>query len=66
MLKKKEEKQDKVKDEAYYAMKIQELRAKSKNLSLVVRNLREDKGTYRIWSLESDDEEMCHSTHTGV
>lgn len=48
MLKKKEEKQDKVKDEAYYTLKIKELRAKSKNLSLVEKGMDKDDGTYQI------------------
>lgn len=37
MFKKKEEKQVKVKDEAYYDMKIEELGAKSKNISLLAK-----------------------------
>ena len=56
MLKKKEEKRDKIKDEAYYALKIEELMKKSKNLSLVVKNMNEDDGKYQIWSSGSDDE----------
>lgn len=38
MLRKQEDKKEKVKDEGYNALKIKELRAKSKNLSLVVKD----------------------------
>lgn len=33
-----------MKDEAYYAMKIEELREKRKNLSLVAKGVHEDEG----------------------
>ena len=46
MLKKQEEKKEKVKDEAYYAMKIEELWAKPQNLSLVAKNSTEEDGAY--------------------
>lgn len=62
-VKKKEEKQEKVKDGAYYDMKIKDLKAKSKNLSLVEKNMNEDNGTYQIWSCGSDEEEIRHPMH---
>lgn len=58
MLKKQEEMEEKVKDESYYAMKIEELRVKSKNLSLVAKNSSDDEGTYQIWPSRLYDEEM--------
>ena len=63
MLKKKEEKHEKLKDVAYYALKIEELRAKLKNLSLVGKGLDEDEDTYQMFSYGSNDEEMHHLTH---
>ncbi|KAL7592770.1 hypothetical protein Lser_V15G32250 [Lactuca serriola] len=65
MLRKKEEKKEKVKDEAYYSEKIEELRAKTKGVSLVAKGetAEEESGTYQIWSFGSDDEEMRHPTH---
>ena len=65
MLRKKEEKKEKVKDEAYYSEKIEELRAKTKGVSLVAKGetTEEESGTYQIWSSGSDDEEMRHPTH---
>ncbi|XP_042751473.1 uncharacterized protein LOC111903530 [Lactuca sativa] len=63
MLKKQEEKNEKVKEEAYYAMKIEELQEKSKNLSMVAKNSTVEDGIYQIWSYGSDDEEMHHPTH---
>lgn len=48
MLRKKEEKKEKVKDEAYYSMKLEELRTKSENLSLMVRGADENRGTCQI------------------
>lgn len=50
-------------DEVYYAMNIEELRAKSKTLSLVAKWVEESDGTHHIWSSGSDDEEICHPTH---
>ena len=47
MLRKKEE-NNKVKDEAYYSKKLEEVCQKSKNISLVARGEDEDKGTYQI------------------
>lgn len=55
MLIKQEEKKEKVKDGAYYAMKIEELREKSKNLSLVAKGSHGDDGTYQVWSSVSDE-----------
>nr|KAJ0207989.1 hypothetical protein LSAT_V11C500266000 [Lactuca sativa] len=65
MLRKKEEKKSKVKDEAYYSEKIEELRAKTKGMSLVSKGEYDEgeSGTYQIWSSGSDDEEMRHPTH---
>ncbi|XP_023735438.1 uncharacterized protein LOC111883340 [Lactuca sativa] len=50
MLRKKDEKKSKVKDEAYYAEKLEEVRAKAKGLSLVAKGeIDEDEsGTYQI------------------
>ncbi|XP_052621484.1 uncharacterized protein LOC128127138 [Lactuca sativa] len=65
MLRKKEEKKEKIKDEAYYSEKIEEIRAKTKGVSLVAKGETDDEksGTYQIWSSGSDDEEMRHPTH---
>lgn len=63
MLKKKEEKKEKVKDEAYYAMKMKKPKEKSKNHSLVAENLNEDEGIYQIWVSRSDDNEVRHPMH---
>lgn len=63
MLRKKEEKNGKVKDETYYAITIEELRAMSKNLFLVAKDSNDDDGTYQIWSSGFDDEYIRHPTH---
>lgn len=63
MLRKKEEKKEKVKYEAYYSMKLEEFHTKSKNLSLMVKGVDDNKGTYQIWSYGSDDDDMHHPTH---
>ncbi|XP_023761595.1 uncharacterized protein LOC111910032 [Lactuca sativa] len=65
MLRKKEEKKNRVKNEAYYAEKLEEVREKAKSLSLVARGENEDEesGTHQIWSSGSGDEEMRHPTH---
>lgn len=63
MLRKKEKKKEKVKDEAYSSMKIEEIHVKSKNLSLVEKNSNDEDGTYQIWSFGSDDDEMCRPTN---
>ena len=47
-----------MKDEAYYAAKLEEVKAKTKGMSLVARGTSEEEGTYLIWSSRSDDEEM--------
>ncbi|XP_023757080.2 uncharacterized protein LOC111905620 [Lactuca sativa] len=59
MLRNKEEKKNKNKDEAYYMEKLEEVREKAKGVSLVARRESEDEesGTYQIWSSSSDDEE---------
>lgn len=66
MLRKKEEKKEKVKDEAYYAKRLEEVPVQPKNLSLLAKGGGDDDdaddGTYQIWSSGSDDEEMCHPT----
>ncbi|XP_052626952.1 uncharacterized protein LOC128133522 [Lactuca sativa] len=48
MLRKKEEKKSKIKDEAYYSEKLEEVRAKAKGLSLVAKGEsdEEESGTY--------------------
>ncbi|XP_052623760.1 uncharacterized protein LOC111907064 [Lactuca sativa] len=68
MLRKKDEKKSKVKDEAYYAEKLEEVRAKEKGLSLVAKGEmdNDESGTYQIWSSGSDDEEMRHLTHSAM
>lgn len=48
MLRNQEEKKEKVKDEVYYSMKIEELRSKSKNISLVAKGADDDEGAYQI------------------
>lgn len=53
-------------DEAYYDMKIEELREKTKNLSLVVKGVNENEGNYQIWSSGSDDKEMCDPSHEAL
>ncbi|XP_052625667.1 uncharacterized protein LOC111890076 [Lactuca sativa] len=65
MLRKKDEKKSKVKYEAYYAEKLEEVRTKAKGLSLVAKGEmdNDESGTYQIWSSGSDDEEMRHPTH---
>lgn len=46
MLKKKEDKHETVNDEVYYALKIDELRAKLKNISLVANDMDESDDIY--------------------
>ncbi|XP_023760141.1 uncharacterized protein LOC111908554 [Lactuca sativa] len=48
MLRKKDERKNLVKDEAYYAEKIEEVRAKTKNLSLIATGEQDEAGTYQI------------------
>ena len=50
MLRKKEEKKNKVKDEAYHMERLEEVRAKAKGISLVAKGEQEEDGTYQIWS----------------
>nr|KAJ0185473.1 hypothetical protein LSAT_V11C900478370 [Lactuca sativa] len=66
MLRKKEENEKRVKDEAYYAGKIQEITARTKGIYLMARGGDEDKGTHQIWSLGSADEEMQDPTHQAM
>ncbi|XP_052622677.1 uncharacterized protein LOC111903599 [Lactuca sativa] len=68
MLRKKEEKKNRNKDETYYVEKLEEVREKAKGLSLVARRESEDEesGTYQIWSFGSDVEEMRHPTHGAI
>ena len=63
MLGKMEEKKEKVKYEAYYAKRLEEVCAQTKNLSLMAKGGDEIDGIYQIWSFGSDDEEMHHPTH---
>lgn len=63
MLRKKEEKNERVKDEAYYAEKLEEVRSRAKGVSLIVRGDDEEEGTYQIWSFGSDDDEMRNLNH---
>lgn len=46
MLRKKEEKKEKVMDEAYYDEKIKEIRARTKGFTLVERGGNEEEGNY--------------------
>lgn len=66
MLNKKEEKKEKVKDEPYYALNHEELRLKTKNLSLVTKDMEENDDIYQIWSSKSDDEDMCYLMHGAI
>lgn len=63
MLKKQEEKKEKVKYDDYIAMKTMELHGKSKNLSLVSQSSNDNDGTNQICSSCFDDEEMHHPIH---
>lgn len=63
MLQKKEEKKEKVNDEAYYAKRFEEVLAETKNLPLMAKGCDDSTDSYHIWSSRSDDEEMCHPTH---
>lgn len=63
MLRKKEEKKEKVKDEAYYAKMLQEVHAQRKNIFLIAIACDGRDDTYQLWSSESNHEEMCHPTH---
>lgn len=50
-------------DEAYYSMKLEEVKSKTKILSLMVTGEDVDECTYHIRSSSSNDEAMCHPTH---
>ncbi|XP_023745018.1 uncharacterized protein LOC111893181 [Lactuca sativa] len=63
MHRKKDEKKNRIKDEAYYVERLEEMRTKAKNLYLVAEGEHENDGTYQIWSSGSDDEEMCNPKH---
>lgn len=63
MLKNKEEKKEKEKNKAYYAMKLEEIHAQTKNLYLVAKGYNDEEGTYQIWSSRSNDEEMRNPNH---
>ena len=56
MLRKRDEKRIKIKDEAYYVERLEEVHEKAKGLSLVDKGMDDDEGTYQIWSSGSDDE----------
>lgn len=47
-----------MKGEVCYAAKLEEVKAKTKEMSLDARGISEGDGTYQIWSPGSDDEEM--------
>ena len=58
ILRKKEEKEERVKNEAYYEEKLEEIQSRTKGVSLVARAGDEEDETYQIWSSRSDDDEM--------
>ena len=58
MLRKREERKNSVKDEAYYSDRLEEVRARTKGVSLVAKGEDDEEGTYQIWSSGSNDEEM--------
>ena len=63
MLRKKEEKKAKVKDEAYYAKRLEEVHDQTKNHSLMDKGGDDSDTNYQIWSSGYDDEEIRHPTH---
>ena len=65
VLRRKQENEEKVKDEAYYAQKIANLKIKKPATNvLVVENVNSDsEGNMEVWSSGSDDEEMRRPTH---
>ena len=63
MLRKREEKKERVKDEAYYVERIEEVRERTKGMSLVAKISGDGDGTYQIWSSRSDEEEVRNPTH---
>nr|KAJ0213712.1 hypothetical protein LSAT_V11C400159680 [Lactuca sativa] len=66
MLRKREEKKNRVKYEAYYLERHEEIRAKTKGVSLVGKGSGEEDGTYQIWSSRSDNGEMQNSMHGAI
>ncbi|KAI3493173.1 hypothetical protein L1887_42163 [Cichorium endivia] len=62
MLRKQNEKKPQVKDEAYYARKLEEARVKTKDLALMAADDRQ--GSYQVWSSDSDDEEVRKPSHS--
>ncbi|KAI3494513.1 hypothetical protein L1887_40762 [Cichorium endivia] len=62
MLRKQNEKKPQVKDEAYYARKMEEVRVKTKDLALMAADDRQ--GSYQVWSSDSDDEEVRKPSHS--
>ena len=62
ILRKNDERKNKVKDEDYYTGRLEEVRVKAKNMYLVARGEQDDDDTYQIWSSGSDDEEMHNPT----
>lgn len=63
MLGKKEENKEKVKDKAYYVVKIEEIRARPKVFYLIARGDDKEEETYQSWSSRSNKEEMRNPTH---
>lgn len=67
MLRKQNGKKENVKDEAYYAQKIEELRKKNSlavKLVLIVEE-ESDEGRVEVWSIDSKDDEVRKPTHGG-
>ncbi|KAI3510835.1 hypothetical protein L1887_17972 [Cichorium endivia] len=62
MLRKQNEKKPQVKDEAYYARKLEEARVKTKDLALMAADDRQ--GSYQVWSSDSEDEEVRKPSHS--
>ncbi|KAI3493566.1 hypothetical protein L1887_40766 [Cichorium endivia] len=62
MLRKQNKKKPQVKDEAYYARKMEEVRVKTKDLALMAADDRQ--GSYQVWSSDSDDEEVRKPSHS--
>ncbi|KAI3708662.1 hypothetical protein L2E82_37981 [Cichorium intybus] len=62
MLRKQNEKKPQVKDEAYYARKMEEVRVRTKDLALMAADDRQ--GSYQVWSSDSDDDEVRKPSHS--
>ncbi|XP_052622499.1 uncharacterized protein LOC128127833 [Lactuca sativa] len=60
---KKDSKSEMEKMEKMLKEKLEEVKLKAKNLSLVAHGETESDGTYQIWSSGSDDEEMKNPSH---